>query len=149
MTETKRLLLTRALPVPAARAFAAWTDAAEAVRWWGGWEPGTAPVFTSDPRPGGAWRFAMNFDGGTQWVGGTYLEVDAPGRLVFDFNWEGTDSPATPVVLELVDRPDGTSELRLDHDISLGSNACEEGWGWSLGCFVDHLTALAAAGDQG
>ncbi len=101
MTDTERLLLTRSLPVPAARAFAAWTDARQAARWWGGWEPGT------EPHSGGVWRFAMSFDGKTQRVGGT----------------------------------------NLDHDISLGSTACEEGWGWSLGCLVDHLTALVAAGD--
>ena len=140
MTDNTLISMRRALPASAARAFAAWTDADVVRQWWGGWEAGTAPAMTSDLRVGGAWRFAMNFDGKTQWVSGTYLEVDeAAKRVVFDFTWEGGEQPKTPVTLVFVDQADGTCELQLDHDQSAGGNACEEGWGWSIGCLADLL----------
>ena len=129
------------LPGTAEAAFLAWTNASEVQRWWGGWPDGEAPEMQFDAKPGGKWRFAMCLGEATQWVSGEVIDVDAPRTLRFSFAWEGDPAPETPVVLGFEDLPEGGARLTLKHDQSLGGNACEEGWSWSLNCLKDHLLA--------
>lgn len=86
------IVLVREYDAPRELVFEAWTKAEHVSRWWGprGW---TAPECTVDPRPGGRWRLMMrspaDFELATdgkpydQWVGGRYLEVVRPSRIVF------------------------------------------------------------------
>lgn len=70
---------------PRERVFRAWTEAEHARRWW-------APRHFAvtgcaiDFRVGGSWRARMESpDWGALWIGGTYIEIAAPERLVFTF----------------------------------------------------------------
>jgi uncharacterized protein YndB with AHSA1/START domain len=74
--------LTREFAVPRERVFAAWTDAAQLVRWFG---PAgfTLHSCEADPRPGGLFRLCLRSPQGKDyWVRGVYREVAAPERLV-------------------------------------------------------------------
>lgn len=134
-------LIRVSLVVPASRSvvWQAWTDPQWVAQWWGGWPAGEAPAMTFEPEVGGSWRFAMKLEGGVQWVGGRVTQLEAPGLLGLTFAWEGSENPATPVKIALVEEGAGQTRVELVHDQSLGGNACAEGWSWSLACLKGWL----------
>ena len=88
------LTLKRRLNAPPAKVFAAWTDPAQLVRWFGPSETVEGSVKAEmDVRAGG--RFRASFTGCMgenreyHEVGGVYREVVAPERLVFTYSSEG------------------------------------------------------------
>jgi uncharacterized protein YndB with AHSA1/START domain len=81
----------------------------------------------------------MPFEKGTPWVLGGVLAIDAPRHLELTFRWGGADPQVTPVVIDLVEGPDGTCELSLVHNPTEGGHACEEGWEWPLSCLAESL----------
>lgn len=85
------LTMTRTFAAPRERVFAAWTRPELLRRWWG--PPGWAlPVCEIDLRPGGAWRFVMRNQRGTEMsLSGRYVEVTPPERLVQTQRMEGCD----------------------------------------------------------
>lgn len=79
------LEFTREFAAPRALVFRAWTEAELAKRWWGCNEF-PARHMEMDVRPGGRWRACLRSDdGGEIWLGGEFLDVTAPERLVFTF----------------------------------------------------------------
>jgi uncharacterized protein YndB with AHSA1/START domain/catechol 2,3-dioxygenase-like lactoylglutathione lyase family enzyme len=79
---SREIVLTREFAAPRARVFAAHTEPHLLRRWFGphGWRLTVCEV---DLRAGGAWRYVMHGPDGAEMVlTGTYLEVDAPDRLV-------------------------------------------------------------------
>lgn len=106
--DRRAIVITRILDAPRDLVFAAWTEPRHMARWWG--PHGFAnPVCELDVRPGGAWRIVMQGPDGTKVpVGGVYLEVDPPRRLVYTATvdeavsraWEhGPVPPAIHIVL--------------------------------------------------
>ena len=69
--------------------FRAWTTPELVRRWWG-FESSPLVVCDIDLRAGGAWRYVTREPDGTElgWHG-TYLEIDAPQRLVSTEVFEG------------------------------------------------------------
>jgi uncharacterized protein YndB with AHSA1/START domain len=91
MSEGPVLRLERTFDAPREEVFAAWTSPEVLRRWWAaapGWECTTAEV---DLRVGGRYRLAMREspEAAPYAVGGEYLEVDPPERLVYTWTWEG------------------------------------------------------------
>jgi uncharacterized protein YndB with AHSA1/START domain len=78
----REILITREFGAPAELVFRAWTTPDLVRRWWG-WESSPLVVCEIDLRPGGDWRYVTRDADGTEltWHG-TYLEIDAPRRLV-------------------------------------------------------------------
>lgn len=102
------LRISRILPVPTGRAWAALTRPDELAAWF--WPPRLNPRATADPRPGGEYRI----EGTGLAVSGRYIEVDEPRRLVFTWQWDG-DETESVVTIDLV-ALDGKAELTLAHD---------------------------------
>jgi uncharacterized protein YndB with AHSA1/START domain/catechol 2,3-dioxygenase-like lactoylglutathione lyase family enzyme len=76
------IVITREFAAPRQRVFAAHTEPDLLMRWFGphGWR---LVVCEIDLRAGGTWRYVMHGPGQeTMTLHGTYLEVDAPNRLV-------------------------------------------------------------------
>ena len=96
--------------------------------------PDLAITCDLDVRPGGAWRVVM----GDWVVGGQYVEVEAPTRLVFTFDWEHDDDPPTTVTVEISAEPQGTRMI-LAHE-ETGDSGHEEGWMLSLARLDRELT---------
>lgn len=91
LTEGKReITLTRVFEAPRALVFSAWTESKHWAHWWGpkGWDN---PVCEVDARPGGAIRVLMKCEKMQHWMTGTFREVVAPSRLVFDVQALGPD----------------------------------------------------------
>lgn len=140
------LRLTRRYAASPERVFAAWTSPELLRRWWAalqGWETASAEV---DLRPGGRYRLAMRDpERGEEYaVGGEYVAVDPPARLVYTWTWEGEaeimgGSEGTVVEVEFRGDGDGT-ELVLVHRGFAGERIRDlHGEGWS-GC-LDNLEA--------
>jgi uncharacterized protein YndB with AHSA1/START domain len=85
----REIRLEREFDAPRERVFAVLTDPALISEWWG--PRGTATeVDQMDVRPGGAWRYVVrNQDGSETAFRGTYREIVAPERIVQTFEWEG------------------------------------------------------------
>lgn len=136
------LRLSRRYAAPREQVFAAWTEPDLLRRWWAalqGWETSDARV---DLRPGGRYRLAMR-DGELEYaVGGEYVEVAPPERLVYTWTWEGgaeimAGSEDTLVTVEFAEDGGGT-EVRLTHERFAGERIRDlHGEGWT-GC-LDNL----------
>ena len=117
--------LDRTYAASADRIYAYFTDPDLMARWFCP-NPELPTTCALDVRPGGAWRVVM----GDWVVGGSYLQVEPPHRLVFAFDWEhDTDGPTT-VTVDITPVADGT-RLVLTHE-ELGGSGHEEGWALSF-----------------
>lgn len=111
----RTLVIERVFNAPPAKVFAAWTDPAILVKWWGP-ETFTTPEHSMDVRVGGAWRTVMvSPKGETHTVSGVYREIVPPTRLVMTWGWQqddGSRGHETVVELTFEPAPAGT-RLRL------------------------------------
>ncbi|MBA2241116.1 MAG: SRPBCC family protein [Solirubrobacterales bacterium] len=89
-TPAEREIVTeRIFNAPRDRVFAAMTDPELIPQWWGP-HGTTTSVDRMEVEHGGAWRFVIrNEDGSETGFPGTYREVSPPERTVQTFEWEG------------------------------------------------------------
>ena len=96
--------LERRFRASAERVFEAWTRPAALREWWcpPGWLAGEIEI---DLRVGGNWRIGMRraSDGAAVSIGGIFLDVKPPERLVYTWRWDGAfaEMPETVVTMEL------------------------------------------------
>jgi len=95
--------MTRLFDAPPALVFEAMSRPEHVREWWGRLGEGySVPVCEIDLRVGGTWKFVNRHPHGEATFYGEYLEIDAPGRLVFtEIFADFPDSPST-VTSELV-----------------------------------------------
>ena len=111
----REIVVTRTFNAPRALVWKALTTPELLKRWLGVFRDWTLPVCEMDLRVGGAyryeWRNAAN--GSTMGMGGTFLEISAPERLVttelFDDPWYPGEAVDTQVLTER----DGKTTLTL------------------------------------
>lgn len=86
----QEIVITRAFDAPRELVFKAFTDPNGIPRWWGPRDLATI-VDKMEVRAGGIWRF-LNRDAAGNEFGfhGVYHSIDAPERLVYTFEFEGT-----------------------------------------------------------
>lgn len=88
----------------------------DGLKQWIGPDAGPVLIAESDARVGG--RFRLRFktlDGREHEASGEYLEIDAPRRLVYSWNWrDEPESPASRVEIDLRPVTEGT-ELTFTH----------------------------------
>ena len=130
----------RRFVAPPERVFDAWTVPAELCGWWSAGpshRPGRAEV---DLRVGGEYRLSMIDDDGIEnVVGGEYVEVRRPKRLVFTWRWkEGRQDPTggTTSLVEIDFEEDGDGTLvTLRHSgLVAAESIAQHEHGWK-GCF--------------
>ena len=81
---SREITITRIFDAPRELVFEAWTKAEHLAKWWGP-EGFSLPEVESDPRPGGALTMVMRGPDGADYPQtGTFKEVVAPERLVFE-----------------------------------------------------------------
>ena len=88
---------------PPQQIFRMMTEPTEVARWWGP-QGFSTPEIELDLKVGGGYRFAMQPPVGELFhLSGEFLEIDAPGRLVYTFRWEEPhpDDRDTVVILTL------------------------------------------------
>lgn len=142
MNEEVTLELRRTYPVPRERVFRAWTEAEQVKKWFGP-ENCTCPEAELDLRVGGRYRITLEEPEGQHIVGGEYVEISAPDKLVFTWKWEhvSADSPETLVTVKFLPKGDGT-EIVLTHERFPAADVRDlhnEGWTSSFECLADLL----------
>lgn len=93
MSPDRQVVLTRQLNHSPERVFAAWTRAEHVERWLTP-GPGTKLEAQVDCREGGTLSLVYHDpDGTVHRVGGRYLVVRPPERLVFTWEWQSSEAP--------------------------------------------------------
>ena len=121
------------------RVFDAFLDPARAKRFLFATRTGTMVKAEIDARPGGGFTFVDRRDGQDIEHVGTYLEIERPRRLVFDFAVPAFSAERTRVTVEIA--PDGEgSRLTLVHEGVLPDYAEKTRQGWDT--ILDGLAAV-------
>jgi uncharacterized protein YndB with AHSA1/START domain len=145
----RELTVTRVFDAPREMVFAAWTDPAQAARWWGP-QGFTTISCEMDVRPGGAYRACMRSPEGTRHCRrGVYREVVRPERLVFTFAWEDSDgNPGHEMVVTVSFAAIGSQTRLTLHQAVFETVAARDdhrrGWLSCLERFAEYLAALPA-----
>ncbi len=144
MTEDlTKLVIERTFAAPVDRVFAAWTDPAAMRKWFC---PGdmTVAAASSDLRVGGRYQVQMREpDGQLHITGGTYREIVPNAKLVFSWQWEGSDQE-TQVTVEFAAMAAGQTRLTITHEgFATGEARDAHGRGWE-GCLAKLPAACAA-----
>ncbi len=141
------LRLSHLFAGPPALVWAVWTRP-ELIRSWFGSSHGfRAHDIATDLRPGGTWSL-RNVNGGvTEYVGGTYHEVEAPRRLVYSYHFQGTDffsvisadfsAEAAGTRLHFLQTGFPDAQARIEH---------ARGWPHALRVMGDALLAMQGIG---
>ncbi len=142
-----RILAEVEIAAPPERVFRALTDPSEVPNWWGSEQAYRTTSWAADLRPGGAWRAeGKGSDGHTFSVGGEYVEVCAPSRLVYTWraDWDGAHE--TRVTCVLVPTAVGT-KVTLRHEGFVGrTESCarhSEGWAMVFDWLSAHVAPAA------
>ena len=113
-TESVSVEVSRHIDAPPERVFDAWLDPESLGRWLFATPDGAMERVEVDPRVGG--RFQIDERRGDEVAehSGTYVEIDRPRRLAFDF---GTSFEETPTRVTVDIAPDGSgSRVTLSHE---------------------------------
>ncbi|MEO5916049.1 MAG: SRPBCC domain-containing protein [Luteolibacter sp.] len=90
-----KLVVTREFDAPLELVWKAWTEPAQVKEWLGSGDDMTVESVKMDLRTGGKFRIQQKMaDGEYYTAAGTYLEVKAPERLVYTWDWEKDGSEA-------------------------------------------------------
>jgi uncharacterized protein YndB with AHSA1/START domain len=117
--------ISRTLPAPPERVWAALTDAEQLRAWF--WPSSFDTTVTADARVGGRYRIASTNP--EMAVSGEYLEVAQPQRLVTTWQWDGEEASST-VRIDLLGNERG-SGLVLTHEGLAPDAVAEHQQGWS------------------
>jgi len=137
------LEVRKTFAAPREKVFRAWTEPAAVNQWFPppGYEAAPTDI---DLRAGGTYRWGLRKlpDGEPFWTTGTFIEVDAPRRLVYTWLWSGApESKATRVTIDFHDRG-GMTEVVLRHDRFSDlkkRNEHEQGWGLCFDQLAEYI----------
>ena len=107
-TETTLVTVSRRIAASPEQVFDAWLDPDKTRHWLFATEGGVMERIEIDPRVGGGFRFDERRGDELAEHFGTYVEIDRPRRLVFDF---GTSFEETPTRVTVTIVPDGDGAL--------------------------------------
>ncbi|TNE62250.1 MAG: SRPBCC domain-containing protein [Alphaproteobacteria bacterium] len=134
-SEAISLTVRHSFRFPAERVFDAWLDPACAGKWLFATPAGSMVLAEIDPRVGGSFRFVDRRDGADVEHVGTYLEIDRPHRLVFDFGVPAIGPDRATVTVEIVSTPDGcdlTLSQTMDPAYAAYRDRTAAGWAMIL-----------------
>jgi uncharacterized protein YndB with AHSA1/START domain len=133
--------VTHRYNVPAERVFDAWLSPAQAARFLFATRTGNILHCDIDPRVGGGFLVTDRrpvADGDESFYEaqhrGTYVEIDRPSRLAFDFGVEPSQNNTTRVTIDFVPMGPNISEIVLTHELGDGRDAkahadrARQGW---------------------
>ena len=159
MSQPVTVRVTRRINVPAERAFDAWLTPSTAARFLFATRTGNILHCDIDPVVGGGFLVTDRRpveDGLESFYEaqhrGTYVEIERPHRIVFDFSVEPSASPPTRVTLDFVPMGVSVCDLVLTHDMGQTDEAranakrSEQGWTRMLDMLEKVLTTRTWGG---
>jgi uncharacterized protein YndB with AHSA1/START domain len=145
------ILITREFTAPRHLVYRAWTTPALVERWWSGGR-GRVTSIEIDLRAGGAWRYRMAADDGSDAeFHGEFREVVPGERLVYTEVWSGRPTAEALTTVTFRDTGDGRTTVAIlmhhgseqDRDVHRGYLAD------GLQDALDRLEQTASAGQPG
>jgi uncharacterized protein YndB with AHSA1/START domain len=135
------------IAVPPERVFRALTEGSEITRWWGADDLYRTTSWTADLRVGGEWRAGgVGADGHEFTVGGEFLEIDPPRKVVQTWvaAWDGGN---TTTLTYLIEATDSGSRVTVRHEgFADRADSCRghgEGWVRVLGWLTSFVVPPA------
>lgn len=139
---TAALVVRRRIRAPASELFAAWTDPAQLLQWWGP----KGVVCTEailEPRVGGAYRLGNRLASGrVVWITGEFERFVPPSELVFSWRVDGQAGLAERVTVQFMPAGDSTDVIVTHEHIADATTRSEHEMGW-VGCLAG-LSRLVA-----
>ena len=90
-TADRAIVITRLFDAPRDLVFAAFTEREHAEKWWA---PSGATTHEWHAKPGGLWRYSQPGPDGAEYPFKiTFIEIDRPTRLVYDFATDAEQAP--------------------------------------------------------
>jgi len=130
MPEPVQVRVTHRYNVPVDRVFDAWLTPAQAARFLFATRTGNVLHCEIEPEVGGSFTVTDRRpvgDGDESFFDaqhrGTYMQIERPSRLVFDFSVEPHWGDTTRVTLDFVPMGASISELVLTHNLGEGADA--------------------------
>ena len=143
MTEASlHLIVRRTIRASPERLFAAWTEPAQLVQWWGP-EGVRCPHAEVDLRVGGRYRIANETPEGTVWISGYFERIEPPTELVYTWTVEPSSRAPERVRVRFEPRDEGTEVIVVHERIADQAARDQHEHGWQ-GC-LDGLRRLAEA----
>jgi uncharacterized protein YndB with AHSA1/START domain len=125
------IVVTQTIAAPPEAVFDAWLDAARAGAWLFATPTGRMVEVAMDPRVGGAFRIVDRRDGEDVAHVGTYLELERPSRLVFEFGVPKYSEARDRVVVSVAPLAAGCA-VTLAHALTPGmeewAESVRQGW---------------------
>lgn len=142
------VMVERTYSAPIDAVFDAWTNPVALEQWFG--PPGFhAKVLTHDLQVGGRWRFLMANDAGDGFHHfGSFVEIDAPNRLVFTWaseeqvdGWRDENGDPTQDTVTFAASAAGATVTIVHERLAneIGRQALTGGWTGGLVCLGDFL----------
>ncbi|MDX1393122.1 MAG: SRPBCC domain-containing protein [Gemmatimonadota bacterium] len=133
------LSISRVIPATRDRVFRAWTEP-EHMRRWACPEGAEVTGVTVDLSVGGAFRVEMSGQDGSRYTAlGSYREIEAPGRLVYTWDWDEPEHAVGETIVTVTFNDLGEStEVIVEHDLFPTPAAAEghrQGWSSCLDRF--------------
>lgn len=141
--EELKLELKQVFDAPIEKVWDAWTTPEQLVKWQHS-PSGESKTATLDLKEGGEWRLVMIDNNHDLPVGGKYIEIDKPNKLVFSWLWEGQnpETHTTTMTILLNKVEENKTELTLIQTGFPDQNMVEEhtaGWKEILGILDEYL----------
>ena len=136
------LIARRSIRASAERVFAAWTEPAQLMAWWGPRDDVVCPTAEVDLRVGGKYRLANRFPNGDMiWIAGEYELIEPPHKLVFTWYVESDLPMVERVTVKLEPQRDITEVIIIHERIVNASmrDQHEQGWFGCLSGLEDYL----------
>lgn len=153
----REIVLTRVVEAPRALVWRIWTEPEHVPHWWGptGFTTTTQEM---DVRAGGRWRFTMHGPDGRDYPNLiTYLEVEAPARLVYQHGGEkGLEPVSFQTIVTLEELGPARTRVTLHslfpsakaRDFVEGEYGAIEGGKQHLARMAEHAAALTGAAGE-
>ena len=145
------IVVTRAIAAVPEAAFDAWLDAARAGTWLFATPTGRIVEVAMEPRPGGAFRIVDRRDGEDVAHVGTYLALERPARLAFEFGVPKYSDARDRVEVTIAGRAEGC-DVTLTHTLTPGmeewAESVREGWTAILAGLEAELTRARGGGQR-
>ena len=131
---------SRPVDAPPERVFDAWLDPALARRFLFATATGEMVRAEIDPRVGGRFTMVDRRDGVDVEHTGTYLALDRPRRIAFDFAVPAFSAQRTRITVEIAPRGDGSAVSVAQHDTPAEyAERARAGWGMVLDALAHAL----------
>ena len=129
------LIARRTIRASAARLFAAWTEPAQLMAWWGPRTDVVCAVAEVDLRVGGKYRIGNRFPNGDMiWIAGEYEHIEPPHKLVFTWYVEADSAMVERVTVKLEPLNEMTEVIVIHERIINATVRDQHQQGW-FGCF--------------